>query len=413
MVLAASTASACVAPAERTGASREAITSSQANILDFRFSASVLADAGAEARNAVVTQLMYVQGILTTAGDGNGKVGQVELSDISASPDGAKKKITYNASLPVAFPKDRGTPQSYELALPNDVTALDAFNGKYDGRCGHQNHGQGNFWMDYAPKAEGCSLDDGDVVRVTAGVSPSSKETHDKYPEYDLLWADGRLDAVAIFSIVTSNESNDWGYRERDEFLGASKELLWDVHVDDKGGSESVIGHTTITGQYTVGGSGKPVTVDTFLVHELDGVGADFDRQYDELSERADIIMYSGHAGLGKHVNALARKGRVPHEKYQIVVLNGCQSFAHIDTTLNDRRIAVNGSSRDPAGTAFMDVVANALPGYADKLAEVSSEILKAAANADSPRSYASLLDAMPPKHVVVVFGEEDNRYRP
>ena len=105
---------------------------------------------------------------------------------------------------------------------------------------------------------------------------------------------------------------------------------------------------------------------------ELKSVGADFDTRYNPLSEKADLIMYDGHAGLGKNVNALARKGKVAAGKYQLVLLNGCQTFAYIDTTMNDRRIEANGAASDPKGTRFMDVMGNALPGFANNLASMS-----------------------------------------
>ena len=153
--------------------------------------------------------------------------------------------------------------------------------------------------------------------------------------------------------------------------------------------------------------------IDVLLVSELKSVGADFDRRYDPLSEKADLIMYDGHAGLGKNVNALARKGKIAAGKYQLVLLNGCQTFAYIDTTMNDRRIAANGAAADPKGTQFLDVMGNSLPGFANNLASMSLSLMGAALAPGTPKTFNQLMDGMPQQHLVVVFGEEDNRFKP
>ena len=154
--------------------------------------------------------------------------------------------------------------------------------------------------------------------------------------------------------------------------------------------------------------------IDVLLVSEMKSVGTDFDKRYDPISEKADLIMYDGHAGLGKNVNALARKGKVAKNKYQLILLNGCQTFAYIDTTLNDRRIEANGAANDPNGTRYMDVIGNALPGYTNNLTNMSMSLVRASIKSDTaPKSFNDLLNEMPEEHLVVVFGEEDNRFHP
>src|SRR5687768_14890884 len=166
---------ACSAPSSEDGAegSNDAITSKDAKILDFEFDGEVIAPAEADARKAIVSQLMYAQGILTTARNGNGHVGQVVLADVRETADGAKKKIAYKATMPVAWPKDLDAPTRYDLPLPKDATAFDRFNAKYDGTCGHNEYGVETFWHDWNPKASGCRIADADVTRSVATVKPS------------------------------------------------------------------------------------------------------------------------------------------------------------------------------------------------------------------------------------------------
>lgn len=394
------------------GRQADAITSSAAQVLDFRFSTTVLANLDVEARKAVVSQLMYAQGVLMSANNGNGHIGSVELMNVRENTDADKKHIVYDASLPVAWPRDLPTPEHYELALPLDTTAFDAFNAKYDGRCGQNQHGAENFWLDWNPRAEGCSFDD-DVARVQVNVSPHARETKDKYPEYDRIWSDGRLDVVAIFGIVDSNTPNDWAYSEEKTFVDSVKKRLTGATLTVNGhDGVSLLKNTTLTGKTGFGDHFRDVKVDVLVVDALKDASSEFDARYDALSERADLILYNGHAGLGENVRALGRKGKVVAGKYQLVLVNGCQSFAYIDTTMVDRRRAANGSN-DPNGTRFLDVVGNAMPSYANNLANVSLKLYDAAIDASSPRSYASLLDEMPDSHIAVVFGEEDNTFSP
>ncbi len=416
LLLLSTTAVACsAAPSEEASGGNDAITSNDANILDFAFTGEVVADKGATARAAILSQLAYTQGIFTTGERGNGHVGQVTLTNVVEKIDGSKKTITYSALLPVAWPKEgNAIPATYDLPLPLDVTKLDAFNAKYDGRCGENEYGVGDFWHDWNPKFDGCTIDDADVHRSKATVKKSATETTGKFPEYDLIWNDNELDVVAIFGLISGAESeSDEGVGEFNRFIAGSKNLLGGASVKTNKKSSSVLRDTTITGTVMVAGQKRPVKIDVLLVNEMQSVGSDFDKRYDPISEKADLIMYDGHAGLGKNVNALARKGKVTAGKYQLVLLNGCQTFAYIDTAITDRRVAANGAATDPNGTKFLDVMGNALPGFANNLASMSLSLLGAATKPESPKSFNDLMNGMPTEHLVVVFGEEDNRFEP
>lgn len=422
LALLATSVVACSAPSSDDGADQgnDAITSNDGKVLDFTFKGEVVAEGTSTARQAVVTQLAYTQGIFTTKDRGNGQVGQVVLSAVTESAVVAgKKTIKYTAQLPVIWPKDgNAVPATYDLPLPKDVTKLDAFNRKYDGKCGNNEYGQDTFWHDYNPKAEGCTIDDADVTRSKATVKPFAGETTGKFPEYDQMWKDDELDVVAVFGLISNSvdTDSDPGVAEYNRFVSGSKGLLTGATTKTNTKTASVLRDTTITGKVSMGGRQKTVKIDVLLVHEVKSVGADFDTRYDPISEKADLIMYNGHAGLGKNVNALARKGKVTAGKYQLVLLNGCQTFAYIDTTMNDRRIEANGATNDPKGTRYMDVVANALPGYTNNLTDMSMTILRASTKLDAPsvpKTFNDLMREMPEIHLVAVFGEEDNKFRP
>src|SRR6185369_9381224 len=54
---------------------------------------------------------------------------------------------------------------------------------------------------------------------------------------------------------------------------------------------------------------GRSIQVNALLVDNVRTAGAAFDARYAELSTRADLIAYNGHAGLGSNVRALSSKG--------------------------------------------------------------------------------------------------------
>lgn len=409
-LLFASALFACSAPAtEDADDSKGAIASNDAKILDFEFDGEVVTGANVEARKAIVSQLMYVQGILTTSQDGSGQIGNVKLSDVRETPAGEKKRVQYKASLPVAWSKYAKNPAAYELRLPRDTTAFAAFNKTYDGRCGKNAYGQEYFWHDWNPNAKGCAIDAADVETSKATVKASQKETSTKYPEYDAIWHDDRLDVVAIFGIFDSSKPTDPAYTESTSFIEHAKSRLTGASVEDNAKDKSILKDTTVRGTKMIGGRERSVQIDVLVVQSLASVGADFSTRYDALSEKADLIAYTGHSGMGKNLGALARKGKVAPGKYQIMLVNGCESFALLDSTASDRRRDANGAS-DPEGTKFLDVIGNALPGYVSSFASMPSNLYDAVVSADTPKSYSKILDEMPSEQMVVVFGEEDNR---
>jgi len=389
-----------------------AITSNDGKLFDFGFKAEVIADTETEARAAIVEQLAYVQGALTTDVKGNGQVGLVNVTRATETAlAGGKKKIAYEAELPVIWPKNAATPREYTLVLPADVTKLQSFNRAYDGKCGTNEYGVETFWHDFNPKAAGCSFAEGDVVRAPVRVQRSAKETTNKYPEYDRVLADDTIDVVAVFGIISSNTPNDEGAREMETVTQKTLASLTGGTRKDAGATSTVIKSTQVTGKVTVAGRERTVSYTGVLVNEVASAGADFDAIYGPASEKADLIVYSGHSGLGSNINSLATRTKVVPGKYQILYLNGCQTFGYLGRALHDKKIAANGAA-DREGSKFLDVVANALPAYGDDGA-TGLLLYKALLEQDAPRTYNDLLRQFSRIHLVAVFGEDDNTFTP
>lgn len=252
-------------------------------------------------------------------------------------------------------------------------------------------------------------------MRATAQVSPSVDATHDKYPEYDQVWKDNELDVVVLFALADGGHEyneNDSSVQQLNNFLTEATALVRGTATENKPASAGILRDTTILGKVKVKGEQRTAKIDILLVPDVANYAQELAPRYDPLSEKADVLMYNGHAGLGTNLGAFSTLGKVAPGKYQLLVLNGCQSFAYVDGTPNKRRIEANGASNDPKGTRFMDIVANAMPGNSIYMNQISLSVLGSLAT-DSPKTYDKMLKDMPAEQLVAVFGEEDNTFKP
>jgi len=406
--------SACAAPAAEDVAAptEDAITSNDGTPLELRFSGELTARATDTPRRAIASQLQYVQGILTSAAKANGQANMPTLKNVVETVDGDKKRITYEASLAVIWPKGRATPASYDLVLPKDVTALDAFNAKYDGACGRNEYGQDTFWHDFNPLASGCQVADADAIRVSASVQAHPQATQGKYPEYGQVWADDSLDVVAVFGIIGSNTPSDEGARTREQLLADAKSSLRGAVRTDAPTMSGVIAESTVSGTIEIDGRVKKVNVTGFLVQEAASAGSAFNTRYEEATAKADLVIYEGHSGLGKNINALARNTGASAGKYQLVYFYGCQTLAYLEPSMHEKRIALNGAATDPDGTKYLDIIATALPAYGDN-GRSTLGLFHALLDTRAPKTFNDLITGISPLHLTAVFGEHDNTFQP
>jgi len=397
-------------PEESTG---DAVTATDGTPLEFRFEAQVVARADMPVKNAVIAQLEYLQGILTTGPGGNAQFRFVDVKDARSVVEGDKKRWTYNGSVAVVYPVGRTVPRSYDLALPLDVTALDAFNAKYDGKCGKNEYGQETFWHDFNPKATGCVLGT-DVHQTKATVRKHPLATTDKYPEYDQMLADDALDIVAVYGSISNTSDSDTGARDREAFLGKVQRSVTNAVRKDEEERDGILKESTVTGDVTVAGKVRKVKLTAYFVSEAKSAGSTFDRRYEAASEGADIVIYSGHSGLGTNIAWMANHTKAKKNKYQVVFLNGCQTFGYLGPKMHEDRIALNGRETDPNGTKYLDVIVTALPAYSERTP--TEQVLFDAA-LEQTKGWGDLLKLFSgeqwTKHLTAVFGEDDNAFRP
>jgi hypothetical protein len=401
---------ACAAPSAEEGSDDGALTSNHAHLLELEFEGEVVARADEPARQAVLTQFQYLSGLLSRDNAG-AQIRLVQLLETDESPAGARKTVRYKVALPLAWPKRAAVPESYDLVLPRDVADLPRFNRTYDGACGRSEYGQDRFWYNYDPRAAGCTFDEADVVRATATVRPHPRETQDRYPEYDKVWEDDRLDVVMVNGVIGTDNPQDESYREIEAILSRLSVTLSDVSRTEAEPTATVRKNQTLTGKAEVDGRMRDVVVHAINVHEVETARADFDAVYGPLSAEADLLVYSGHSGLGRHIKSLLARTEVKAGQYQVMYLYGCNTLEYVGTDLFERKTAANGAEADPEGTKFLDIVSTARPAYGDN---GRSTLALVNAMLGARKSYNEILaQDFASSHLTVIFGEEDNTFEP
>ena len=426
-LLAGALAAGCAAPevldystdGDKNGVGAKSDSSLDATIVDFTFSGELLANTSWRPEAQVESQLLFTIGQLN--GENSvGRLDKVQLSDVETEDTGDGIRIRYTASMPVAWGKPNDVPSSYTLILPVDIrqAAQEDFASRYGHTCvdwaAHDVDSE-TMWYYYRPARSGCDIAEASVHRIEATVAVSPINTTGKYPEYHQVWKDDRLEVVAIFGKfkhgATSN--SDGGIESYNRFikdvrreLGAYEQTLTPTDVPDQPGVDMA----DVTIEATLE-DGRAVRVVALLIDGVQDPGPDFDDRYESLTGTADMIVYAGHSGLGANIRALANKGNWVTGQYAIVFMNGCDTYAYVDSALADAHTAVNDD--DPNGTKYLDIVTNAMPAPATRSASNAMALTNALLNDDAPMTYEAIFAKFNRSQVVLVSGEEDNVFFP
>jgi hypothetical protein len=395
-------------------------SSAVATVLDMRFEGELTTTLGWGLEWQIEEQLLYTIGSLNAV-NAVGRLDQVVLTNVQRiSVGGGRYRVTYHAQMPVAWGSKTDLPTSFTFTLPRDVSfaGLEAFVARYKNSCvdfGAHDVDSGSMWYYYRPGAVGCSLARADVARFTASVAVSPTNTSGKFPEYHKVWEDGELRVVAIFGKYEDGATtSDAGIAAYNEFVRASKAELssGSGYVTVPASVPSLPGVSVpMVEQRVQLADGKRVAVFAFLVDNVLTAGPAFDSRYEELSGRADLILYNGHAGFGANVRALARKGSWIAGQYVMVFLNGGDSFAYIDSALFEAHAAINPD--DPTGTKYTDVIINAMPAYFANMSRATMAFIRGLLSYGRPRTYEQILGQVDSSQVGLVTGEGDNTFVP
>ncbi len=413
---------ACGSPSvtDDTAKSENEFSSPNSTLVTFEFDGQLDTDSTfGTGRNEIQSQMLYTIGHLNWDRS-VGRLDNLVVTNIVKTSVGGKTHITYHAKLPVAWGSKTTIPSTYAFTLPTDVSfsGQESFTTKYMGACvdfGAHEVSSDNMWYYYRPKTSGCSITPADVVTVTATVTRSTQNTTGMYPEYQKVWEDNQLNVVAIFGKYEDGKTtaDDAGIAGYNAFVTAARRELASLSL------------TTIPATIPSGPgvdatdvefdgvlpNGFKVKINALLVDNIGNTTSQFDSRYAQLSERADIIAYNGHAGLGQNVRALARKGRWAAGQYVMLFMNGCDTFAYVDGSLAQTRSAVNPS--DPSGTKFMEFVTNAMPSFFNSMPNASMSLVRGLMGYQTPKTYDQIFANVDRSEMVLVTGEEDNVFRP
>lgn len=409
-----------VAAEDRVKSDDKADSSAEAVFLNFEFDSEMLVSSSWRPESQIEDHLLYTIGHLNGE-RAVGRLDTVKLSDVKTSSVDGKTKISYHAILPVAWGKKDRVPTSYTLKLPIDMTssALTKFTEKYSHSCvdyGAHDVTSGSMWYYYRPNNSGCNLEDADIIKSEAKVTVSNLGTTGKYPEYHRVWEDEVLQVVAVFGKYEDGATTtaDAGISAYNSFVSVLKKKLTPYSlVTEPADLPTTVGveQPSITFEANLP-DGKRVMVYVMLVDNIRTTSADFNTRYETLSQRADLIMYNGHAGLGANVRALAQKGDWVTGQYVIAFLNGCDSYTYIDSSLADAHSAVNPTD-DPDGIKYLDIVTNAMPAFFRSMDDASLALIDGLMAYENPRTYEQIFKGFDSSQIVIVSGEQDNEFFP
>ena len=404
---------------EPTG--EEKLSSAIASFVNFEWSGELYTNSCTRPEAAIDKQILYTVGQLNGF-NSVGRLDQVKIGDVTFEPVESGCFITYTAVMPVAWGYRSDAPKTFELILPRDVSyaGQEKIVSKYTKNCldwGAHDVDAGVFWYYYRPNKSRCEMAEEDIVRLEATVSPSAEETEGKYPEYHKVWEDDALNVIAIFGMAKEGgNSADVGARGYTRFVDLVKKELGDSveSVEVLGDAIGESGYDAETPQTVISATladGRTVSVHAFMIQSVTRAPSSFWSVYETLTPKADYIVYNGHSVLGQNVNRLARLGEWATGQYSIVFMNGCDTYAYIDSALADAHAAVN--SDDPEGTKYLDIVANAMPSYFRSMPEATMAIFSGLLSYDAPMTYEEILAGIDDYEVALVTGEHDNEYTP
>ena len=408
----------CAAPTaedDSEAVGESAYTSASATLLDFEFDGEVTS-AGGDPQQTIKDQMRFTIGQLNGR-TGVGRLDKLAITNVQTDRQGDLTRVRYHAKLPVSIAKTAKVARSFTLVLPRraDFAGQDAFFKKYGGGActdvnAHDNE-TGIYWYYYRPSQTGCSLDAADIVKAKATVRVSPENTKNTYPEYDQIWSDKVLSVVAIFGKVVdgAKTDDDRGIWSHGQFVSTMRAELPNAKVTPASTPDRPgIANPDVTIESTLP-NGNRVKLTSFLVDNVREGGAAFEARYNALSGDADVIVYNGHAGLGQNVRALANMGTFKPGKYQLVYMNGCDTFAYVDGTLAQKRARLNPS--DPTGTKFMEILTNSMPPNWDSLPNNTVSLVRDLMNVAAPVKYTDILAHFDQSGFVT--GDEDNKFKP
>ena len=145
-------------------------SSSEAIFLQLSFEGELYTERSWNPEGLIEDQLLYTIGQLNGS-RAVSRLDRVELSEVATTPEGDGFRVSYTASVPVAWGRRTEVPTEYTLELPRDMTyaGLTRFAETYGRDCvdwGAHDVDSGSMWYYYRPARHACEIAAGDVVEA-------------------------------------------------------------------------------------------------------------------------------------------------------------------------------------------------------------------------------------------------------
>lgn len=301
-----------------------------------------------------------------------------------------------------------------------------------------------DFWYFWSPVRFGCKLKEGiHYFKAPVTLEDKGTRTRSSYPEYERLPQNGEV--VASLFVGTDFSHTPWrpdmaldlnaknfrlirekllalGFRSKgvwgeDEFLNLVRRHHSNpptiAQIRNLVSSELPFVEEFVKSYSNDRGS----TMRIKLFFGATGVAQrnkGFRYMFKEAIENEALVLYAGHSGLGGHLdlNLMEREEgfRISLNplRYQIYFINSCSSYTYYTESYFSRK----ATASDPRGSRALDVLANGIGTYFDKLTSSSMALIGAVDDwlaSGGRRSYQSLASAIDSDNLFGVSGDEDN----
>jgi hypothetical protein len=409
--------------------------------LSFDFYVDYSASNGGErsARRAIDNQIQHLYGPMGEADYVAVPKNRHEISNIRVESQGGRYfRAHYSYRGMIAL--QNGPNDFYEVVLPIRPSQIynDSLNHNGYNPCTDEHYqSQGDFWYFWNPyRSEECRslLREGEHYARVSGRVARIPNTQLTYPEYarlirrgtdggrvirmDVLygmddpskgrdpWSSDDINATNFRSLVQMlrnrgyRDSRVWSRQDFQGFIGLDEGSYSDPYVMEL--SKSTPAGIRLVTRIFFGPSGFNEDSSPFHFFLKNAM------------ETASVFIYSGHSGLGAHLDIAAIEDRYgfriqpSRNLYQIYFINGCTTYSYYNEMFFERK----ATEQDPTGSRNLDVITNGLATYFSVIDTADFYLFDAVTNWADGRgalSYQRLADATDTNNLYGVNGDEDN----
>jgi hypothetical protein len=250
--------------------------------------------------------------------------------------------------------------------------------------------GASYYFYHWDPLAEGCNLREGVDFQQIHGDFQRIDNTVRTYPDYPRLRNNqGEIDIRVFFGkseygdkIPDPRNHQDWGAKD---FSSFTKNLSDQGYTLTPWTTERIrktapSGELPVVEEYTKAWGRTQLRITVFFGETgFNYDSAAFHRFWEHALETAPVVIYQGHAGVGKnlHLAKIERKtGRtiqLPSDQYQWLSLAACVTYSYYPAQYFARK----RTPADPAGSRNLDILTNGAESYFSNNYLYSTAVIK------------------------------------